>query len=489
MRASHAASCGSVDVCCSTELSHFHELHYHFLLECNWVCMQDLNIRPQLGDMVEPSSIAAVLCANGVQYLTRPEWVLAEVLKVIDRGQGGREAGTGGAAHLEVLILLGHTLSTHGIYRCSASSWQSACFCAVPAAHVDPGCFRAAQITCQEPEVASPHTSGAQVLQPGGVLVVSFSPYCFESKATSAWLQRSSKERLNLVGSIAAAVGFERVRFTAVAPCNSNQREASEGSQQAAGLRIRLSESTDVAWLQEALSQHPSQQGTSQTVGDPLFAVVAYKPLRPSGVTGVVLPFPGSAELRQRGGWGAAGSSGRPSEQEGSDGTSGPASEAHGMSPSDVAASFVAPALLELDLKLKPSARSNSHLPSTTGKGSSEGTQAAHGALKQGPAGSLQPDVPVGSAQSHRSDLDESGQKEDTAKQQPAIVLQQQHQQQTCKRGPDQSVISSGLHTQNAPALTGALPGHQASGAQVGEATLQRWRVAYEAMSHDAQVC
>jgi hypothetical protein len=44
--------------------------------------MQDLNAHPQLGDRVQEGSLGAVVCASGIQYLTRPEWVLAEALKV-----------------------------------------------------------------------------------------------------------------------------------------------------------------------------------------------------------------------------------------------------------------------------------------------------------------------------------------------------------------------------------------------------------------------
>lgn len=47
-----------------------------------WPLMQDLNAHPQLGDQVQEGSVGAVTCANGIQYLNRPEWVMAEVLQV-----------------------------------------------------------------------------------------------------------------------------------------------------------------------------------------------------------------------------------------------------------------------------------------------------------------------------------------------------------------------------------------------------------------------
>lgn len=36
--------------------------------------------------MLPPSSLHAVLCANGLAYLTRPEWVLADVARVLKPG-------------------------------------------------------------------------------------------------------------------------------------------------------------------------------------------------------------------------------------------------------------------------------------------------------------------------------------------------------------------------------------------------------------------
>lgn len=44
---------------------------------CVW-CVQDLNLQPQLLEQLD-SSYHAVLCVNGIQYLTQPETVLAEV--------------------------------------------------------------------------------------------------------------------------------------------------------------------------------------------------------------------------------------------------------------------------------------------------------------------------------------------------------------------------------------------------------------------------
>lgn len=47
------------------------------------VCMQDLNREPGLTD-IPTSSVDAVVCSNGLQYLTRPETVLREA-----SGSGG----------------------------------------------------------------------------------------------------------------------------------------------------------------------------------------------------------------------------------------------------------------------------------------------------------------------------------------------------------------------------------------------------------------
>lgn len=54
-------------------------------------CLQDLNLQPQLLEQLD-SSYHAVLCVNGIQYLTQPETVFAEV--------GGRAGLDDNAAEL-----------------------------------------------------------------------------------------------------------------------------------------------------------------------------------------------------------------------------------------------------------------------------------------------------------------------------------------------------------------------------------------------------
>eukprot|EP00198_Chlamydomonas_reinhardtii_P009511 XP_001698848.1 hypothetical methyltransferase [Chlamydomonas reinhardtii] len=51
----------------------------------SWTFTADLNASPRL-PLLASGSVAAVLCANGIQYLTRPEWVLAEVARVLAPG-------------------------------------------------------------------------------------------------------------------------------------------------------------------------------------------------------------------------------------------------------------------------------------------------------------------------------------------------------------------------------------------------------------------
>ncbi|KAG2422802.1 hypothetical protein HXX76_015749 [Chlamydomonas incerta] len=51
----------------------------------SWTFTADLNASPRL-PLLGAGSVAAVLCANGMQYLTRPEWVLAEVARVLAPG-------------------------------------------------------------------------------------------------------------------------------------------------------------------------------------------------------------------------------------------------------------------------------------------------------------------------------------------------------------------------------------------------------------------
>ncbi|KXZ48071.1 hypothetical protein GPECTOR_30g166 [Gonium pectorale] len=46
--------------------------------------VQDLNARPSLP--LASASLDAVLCCNGIQYLTKPEWVIAEVARVLRPG-------------------------------------------------------------------------------------------------------------------------------------------------------------------------------------------------------------------------------------------------------------------------------------------------------------------------------------------------------------------------------------------------------------------
>jgi hypothetical protein len=333
--------------------------------------------------------------------------------------------------------------------------------------------------------------------------VVSFSSHCFESKATSAWLQRDSQQRLDLVGDVARAVGFEQVRFVAMVPSSGNHLDAIEVPQQAAGRSITLHESTDAAWANAiAFGNFPdttafgAQQGVAQAARDPLFAVVAYKPLRPSGVAGMVLPFPGSAELRHKATSSASSSTGGPSEP--GFNTPEPASALEGMdlqapTPADVAANFVAPALLELDLRWGPSTRSSSNpSTSTASQGASEGTQPGPGGLNQGGAGAEQPGVPGDSTQGRAGGMDEAGQEgaRQNSTQQPALVLlrkQQQDQQETPGTETTHPAIPHSPGMQGVPA--GGAPVSPAPEVQVGEATLQRWRIAYAAMSHDAQVC
>uniref|UniRef100_A0A7S0WLT3 Methyltransferase type 11 domain-containing protein n=1 Tax=Chlamydomonas leiostraca TaxID=1034604 RepID=A0A7S0WLT3_9CHLO len=93
--------------------------------------VHDLNQRPQL-EAVASASVDAVVCANGLQYLTHPEWVAAEALRAV---------------------------------------------------------------------------------KPGGLAVITFSPHCWAAKATSGWLARDAGQRLALVGRILDAAGFVDIQY------------------------------------------------------------------------------------------------------------------------------------------------------------------------------------------------------------------------------------------------------------------------------------
>lgn len=151
--------------------------------------LQDLNLQPLLHEQLD-SSYDVVLCVNGIQYLTQPETVLAEVRTY--------------PAHTRCVQRNLSWSAQSSIGLTNANLIGKAC--SLPAA-AEPchqqTLFEVLKLTNSvAAAIAGPSAHALQasrVLQPGGLLVVTFGPYCFREKATAGWLARDVQERTQLL--------------------------------------------------------------------------------------------------------------------------------------------------------------------------------------------------------------------------------------------------------------------------------------------------